>query len=224
MAVTQRRFGVRDPSHCLRIEGRVAAALVAKELTMTFFTENGLAIAVIGGLATTLTLVFFMARRTGGSLGALAAAVAATIVLLAIEWFVQTDREQVAAAVHDIYAAVDRNDVEGVLALVDPSAAQIRADVQALMPSVKVESAGSGRNIEVKLEESTTPMTAMSSSRAFLNGIHVSSGQPVPYVNQRVDMEWAKSGDRWLLKGYTAYFDGKPIDAVNSARTNRPVP
>jgi hypothetical protein len=110
---------------------------------MTFFVENGLAIAVAGGLAITLTLVFFMARRTGGSLSALAAAVAATIVLLAIERFVQTDREQVASAVHNIYAAIDQNDVNGVLTLVDPSATQIRADVQALMPMVKVESAGS---------------------------------------------------------------------------------
>jgi hypothetical protein len=193
---------------------------------MTFFMENGLAIAVIGGLATTLTLVFFMARRTGGSLSALAAVVAATIVLLAIERFVQTDQEQVVSAVHNIYAAVDQNDVEGVLALIDatPSEAQLRDQVKALMPMVKVESAGSGRNVEVTLNESATPMTATTSSRAFLNGTHVQTGHPFPYVNQRVDMQWVKNGDQWLLKGYTAYFDGKPIDAVNSARTNRPVP
>lgn len=193
---------------------------------MTFFTENGLAIAVIGGLAITLTLVFFMARRTGGSLSALAAAVAATIVLLAIERFVQTDREQVASAVHNIYAAVDQNDVDGVLALIDttPSEVQLRDQVKALMPMVKVESAGSGRNVEVTLNESATPMTATTSSRAFLNGTHVQTGHPVPYVNQRVDMEWAKNGDQWLMKGYTAYFDGKPIDAPSSARANRPVP
>lgn len=191
---------------------------------MTFFTENGLGIAVIGGLAITLTLVFFMARRTGASLGAFAAAVGATIGLLAIEWFVQTDREQVASAVHGIYAAVDQNDVDGVLSHVWLGAEGIRSDVKALMPLVKVESAGSGRNIEVTLNETADPMTATSTSRAFLNGTHVQSGHPVPYVNQRVDLEWIKIGGKWLLNGYTAYFDGKPIDAVNSARTNRAVP
>lgn len=191
---------------------------------MTFFTENGLGIAVIGGLATTLTLVFFMTRRSGESLGAFAAAVAATIGLLAIEWFVQTDREQVAAAVHGIYGAIDQNDVTAVLSHVDPNATSIRSDVQTLMPMVKVESAGSGRNIEVTLDESASPMTATSTSRAFLNGTHVQSGHPVPYVNQRVDLQWVKDGDEWLLTGYTAYYDGKPIDAVNSARTNRAVP
>jgi hypothetical protein len=191
---------------------------------MTFFIENGLAIAVVGGLAITLTLVFFMARRTGGSLSALAAAVAATIMLLAIERFVQTDQEQVVSAVHNIYAAVDQNDVDGVLALIWLGAENVRSDVQALMPSVKVENAGSGRDVEVTLNETADPMTATSTSRAFLNGTHVQSGHPVPYINQRVDLEWIKIGDQWLLNGYTAYFDGKPIDAVNSARTNRPVP
>ena len=191
---------------------------------MTFFIENGLAIAVIGGLATTLTLVFFMARRTGGSLSALAAAVAATIVLLAIERFVQTDREQAASAVHGLYAAVEQNDVDGVLALIDPSATKIRADAQTLMPEFKVENAGSGRNIEVTLDESANPMTATSTSRAFLTGTHVRLGRLPPYVNQRVDFEWVKSGDKWLLNGYTTYFDGKPIDASASVRANRPIP
>lgn len=191
---------------------------------MTFFTENGLGIAVIGGLAITLTLVFFMARRTGASLGAFAAAVGATIGLLAIEWFVQTDREQVASAVHGIYAAVHQNNVDGVLALIDPNATQMRADVQALMPSIKVESAGSGRNVEVTLDESANPMTATSTSRAFLNGTHVPTGHPVPYVNQRVDLEWVKKDGKWLLNGYTPYYDGKPIDAPASARANRAVP
>ena len=191
---------------------------------MTFFTENGLGIVVIGGLAITLTLVFFMARRTGGSLSALAAAVAATIVLLTIEWFVQTDQEQVASAVHHLYAAVEQNDVDGVLELIDPNATQVRTQAQTLMPEFQVENAGSGRNIEVTLDESANPMTATSTSRAFLTGTHAQLGRLPPYVNQRVDFDWVKSGDKWLLTGYTTYFDGKPIDAAASVRANRPVP
>ena len=110
------------------------------------------------------------------------------------------------------------------MALIDPNATQLRADVQALMPSIKVESAGSGRNIEVTLDESANPMTATSTSRAFINGTHVPTGHPVPYVNQRVDLEWVKKDGKWLLNGYTPYYDGKPIDAPASARANRAVP
>ena len=117
---------------------------------MTFFMENGLAIAVIGGLATTLALVFFMARRTGGSLSAL--------------WRRPSRRRSCCWRLNGSFRPIgsrsprrcttstprsSQNDVDGVLALIDPNATQMRADVQALMPSVKVESAGSGRNIEV---------------------------------------------------------------------------
>jgi hypothetical protein len=191
---------------------------------MSFFIENGLAIAVIGGLATTLALVFFMARRTGGSLGGLAAAVGATLVLLAIERFVESDREQVETAVEQIYGAIEENNVNGVLALVDPNATAIRSDVQTLMPLVKVEKANSSRTIEVEIDETASPLTAGSSSRAFLDGIHVPSGARIPYLNQQVDLQWVKRGDQWFLTGYTAYYDGKPIDAVSSARSNRAVP
>ena len=46
----------------------------------------------------------------------------------------------------------------------------------------------------------------------------------VAYFNQQVDIHWVKRGDRWLMDGYTAYYDGQPIDAVESAAGNRPVP
>jgi hypothetical protein len=191
---------------------------------MTFFTENGLAIAVIGGLAMTLTLVFFMARRTGGSLGALAAAVGATLLLLAIEWFVQTDREQIALAAAAAYGAVEANDVNGVLAVIDPAATTMRSDVQALMPMIKVEKARSLGSTEITIDDTVNPPTATSSSKAYLDGVHGQSGGRVAYFNQQVDLHWVKRGNQWLMNDYTPYYEGKPIDAVNSARTNRAVP
>lgn len=191
---------------------------------MTFFMENGLAIAVIGGLATTLTLVFFMARRTGGSLSALAAAVGATLVLLAIEWFVQTDREQIASAAEQAYRAVEANDVNGVLAVIDPTATTMRTDVQTLMPMIKVEKARTLGTVEIAIDDTTNPPTATSSSKAYLDGVHGKSAARVAYFNQQVDLHWVKRDGQWLLDGYTAYYDGRPIDAVNSARTNRATP
>jgi hypothetical protein len=191
---------------------------------MSFFIENGLAIAVIGGLATTLALVFFMARRTGGSLGGLAAAVGATLVLLAIEWFVQSDREQIESAAERVYGAVEANDVNDVLAVIDPAATTMRSDVQTLMPLMKVEKARTLGTMKITIDDTTNPPTAVSSSKAYLDGVHGKSGARVAYFNQQVDLKWVKRGDQWLLDGYTPYYEGKPIDAVNSARTNRAVP
>jgi hypothetical protein len=57
-----------------------------------------------------------------------------------------------------------------------------------------------------------------------LQGVHGSSGTPLAYVNQRVDVTWVKRGDQWVIGGYQAFYDDRPIDAVSSARGNRAVP
>ena len=190
---------------------------------MNVLTENGLAIGIIGGVACTAALVFFLARRTGGSLAVLAGVLAATCLMLLVERVIETDREQVATAVANVYNAVKANDVAGVLALVDPAATSIRSDIQTLMPMIKVEKANTMGTVEIDVDETSTPPTAVSTSNAFLDGVHGSSGMRVAYFNQRVDLKWVKQGDRWLLDGYTAYYEGQPIDAVGSARTNRAV-
>lgn len=191
---------------------------------MSLFIENGLAIGIIGGLASTFALVFFLARRTGSSLAVLSGIVALTLVLLAVERFVESDREQVASAAEQAYGMVEANDVNGMLALVDPAAVTIRSDIQTLMPLIKVEKARPLGAVEIKVDATTNPPTAVSTSKAYLDGVHGSSAARVAYFNQQVDLKWVKQGDKWLLDGYTAYYEGKPIDAVGSARSNRAVP
>lgn len=200
---------------------------------MNVLVENGLAIGIIGAVACTAALVFFLARRTGGSLAVLAGVLAATCLLLVVEKLVETDRELVATAVDEIYAAVRSNDVPGVLALVipdraetktpDPVALRLRSDIQTLMPMIKVEKANPMGTVEIEVDAASSPPTAVSTSNAFLDGVHGSSGMRVAYFNQRVDLRWVKQGEKWLLDGYTAYYDGQPIDAVGSARSNRAV-
>jgi hypothetical protein len=142
--------------------------------------------------------------------------------LLAVERLVVTDREQVEATLDELMAAVEANDVPAALAFIDPAAVDMRADAQALMPTVKVDTARA-TSVEVELNEQATPPTATSRFRGKLLGLHPRSGTPITYVNQQIDVQWIKRDGRWLADGYTAYFDGKPIDAVGSARSNRPV-
>jgi hypothetical protein len=189
---------------------------------MTWLTENPLPIAVAGVLLAAFAAIAVSARRNLGSLVALAGVVAVTLLLLAMERLVVTDREHVEAALGDLMAAVEANDVPGALAWIDPAAATMRADAQALMPSVKIGKARA-TSVEVELNEQANPPTATSRFRGLLQGLHPQSGTPINYVNQQVDVAWVKRNGRWLADGYTAYFDGKPIDAVGSARSNRPV-
>jgi hypothetical protein len=189
---------------------------------MSVLLENPLPIAVAGGLVALVALLVFLSRRSGASLAALAAIVAITLALVGVERFVVTDREQIEAETLGMADAIEANDVAGVLDHIDPAAATIRTDVEALMPQVKW-SVANAASITVTLNEGADPPTASSRFRAFLQGIHSRSGMQVPYINQQVDMTWVNRDGRWLMDGYTAYHDGKPIDAVSSASANRPV-
>lgn len=191
---------------------------------MTTLLENPLPIAAVGGLVSLFALIVFWSRRDSASLAALAGAVLLTLGLLLVERLVVTERERVENAVADIIAAVKANDLPGVLDSIDPAAAKVRADVQQLMPEMKVNAANSVGRTDVTFDETAQPPTADARILAVLVGIHERSGAPVGYYKQRVDLHWVKRGDRWLLDDYTAYFNGQPIDAAGSAAGNRPVP
>jgi hypothetical protein len=190
---------------------------------MSVLVENPLAIAVVGGVLATLALIVFLARRSLASLLTLGGILAVTLLLILIEQWMVTDQEQVESGLASVLAAVEANDMPAVLKWIDSNAASVRADVQALMPLVKVDKARSMGDLEITVDETAEPPTAMSRFRAFLDGVHGSSGMRVAYFNQQVDAHWIKRGDRWLINDYTAYYDDQPIDAVGSARGNRPV-
>jgi hypothetical protein len=186
--------------------------------------ENPVLVGVIGGVLATLALVVFLARRTVPSLLALIGAVLLTLVGLVVERLVETERELIERSVREVLAAVEANDLAGVLAAIDPAATRVRNDAAALMPLINVEKARSLSAIEATVDSATIPPTATSRFRAFLQGIHARSGMQVGYFNQQVDVHWVRRGDRWLIEDYTAYYDNQPIDAVGSAAGNRPVP
>jgi dihydroxyacetone kinase DhaKLM complex PTS-EIIA-like component DhaM len=190
---------------------------------MSMLLENPLPIAVVGALAAVLAGIVFMARKSLGSLAALVGALVVTLALLAVERFVVTDREEVENSLLGVMAAIRANDAPGLLAFIDLGAAKVRADAESLMPQMRIEVANAA-SVETTLDPAPLPTTATSRFRAFLHGTHERSGTPIAYVNQQVDLQWAKRGDRWVITGYTAYFDGQPIDAVSSAAGNRPVP
>ncbi len=190
---------------------------------MNALLENPLTICAVGALLATVALVVFLARRSLASLVTLTGIVLLTLAALGVERYVVTDREQVQASVAAMLAAIEANDAPGVVAWIDPAAKRMRADAAALMPQIKVEKARALGKAAVRIDGSAQPPRAACTFRAFLQGVHAKSGMQVGYFNQQVDIQWVKRGERWLMDGYTAYYDGKPIDAVQSAAGNRPV-
>ena len=169
-------------------------------------------------LATFFGLVF-LARRSLLPLVGLGAVVLFTSLLLVTEMLIVTPREQVEVAIDDILDAIEANDVKGVLALVDPSATQVRTDVETLMPMVKVDDTGA---TAVKIEcEGREPTEATSTFQGRVRGVHAKSGIAVFYFD-KVELHWTRSKGVWLLDDFTAYWKGKPLNAVSSLRGSQP--
>ena len=185
--------------------------------------ENPLPILAIGALAATFAAIIFFSRRTTGSLIALAGVIVATAGLLLVERWIKTDRELVEESAEEVFAAVEANDLPAVLVWVDPAAKEIVADANNLMPTVQVEKARATGTMKIAIDGGASPPTATSRFKAFVSGTVRKQGMQLGYFDD-VEIDWAKLDGQWRITGYRAFYKGQPIDAVNSARGNRPVP
>ena len=189
---------------------------------METLPENPVPICAVGAVLATLCGLAVLSRRNLASLVALAVVVSVALLLLTVELLVVTERESVEAALSEIITAVGNNQVATVVALVDPSSAEVRADVEKLMPMVKVKDT-SATTIRTEIENAATPLVATTHFRGRLQGIHERTGQQLFYFDE-VEITWIRRDSGWLMQDFVAYRGGKPIDAVRSLRRNRAVP
>jgi len=182
--------------------------------------ENPVPILAMGAVLITLCGLIFLSKRTMSALVALLAVVGLTLVLLACQWLVVTDSEAVEIAQAELLQAIEDNETPAAVALIDPQAAKLRSDIELLMPMIKVSDTGSS-SVMVEVESSANPQAATSRFRGKLQGVHTRSGMQVLYFDD-VEMNWIKTGNTWLLQDFTAYFKGKPLNALESARSNSP--
>lgn len=186
---------------------------------MTLFLENPLPIWALGIVGFAIAVIIYFAKKSLGSMLAVVFVVAATAILLFIEGQVITPSEEVEQAVVDIMAAIKANDVPGVVAMINPSATKVRSDAETLMPQVKVNATGNS-SLRVELDESASPAKATSFFRGKIDGVHARTGTRAFYFD-KVEVDWQKSGDKWLVVDYRAEFRGKPISAAEGVRAIR---
>jgi hypothetical protein len=182
--------------------------------------ENPIPIYFVGAVLMLITGLTFLVRRNLKSLLWLAGMVSATVLMLAVERLVVTEREQVEANLAMLLESLRENDMSGLLALIDPAAAEVRADVEAMMPEATIKDTGATM-VHIDLEGSRDHPAATAQFLGRVDGIHKRSGQRVFYLDE-VRLRWRKRDDRWLVEDYTAMWRGRPINAVQSMRANRP--
>lgn len=188
---------------------------------MNTLLENPLPIAAVGAMLATLFGLIFLSRRSLLSLVGLGAVVLFTSLLLITEQLIVTPREEIEAAIGGMLDAIEANDVTAAVAFVDPQATELRRDVETLMPTVDVDDCGATA-IQIDVDKSASPMTATANFKGRLRGVHRSSGMTVGYFDQ-VDFAFVYRDDRWTLADFTAYWKGKPLDAVGSLRGKQPM-
>ena len=169
---------------------------------MTLLLENPLPGLVIGAVLVTLAAIVYSSLRTTWSLVALSVAVALCGGLVAIEWLIETPREQAEQVMGELLNAVEANDLAGVLANLSPTATTVAADANRLMPQFDIEKANRVGSLRITLDDPTNPHTADVECRVFVSARHRRSGAKGGDLAD-ITFHFVRSGERWLLEDYS---------------------
>lgn len=171
---------------------------------MNWLAENALPIWVGGAVALTMAVVVYLQTRTNGAMAAIGAVVAITAAILTAEWLMETPREAVERTLYELAAAVEANDVQRALTFLAPTAdARIRDDVETLMPLVTIERARIIGTPKIDVAEVSDPNSATVECRGIIVATVKQDGMNGGQED-RLTMNWVKSGDRWLVESYTS--------------------
>lgn len=165
---------------------------------MTWFTQNPwpvVALAVASAVG-----CFGLAVRTGSRwwLNGIAIGLVVGLLAVAVDWLVVTDQEAVTELVERARAAVERNDIEGVLADVDPRAEALCQWIRGAMSAAVILDAHVG---DLRIEVGPEPDAARAD---FLGNIEARdrAGQ-LPYnrLIQRFEVQLRRRDGRWWITG-----------------------
>lgn len=187
---------------------------------MTPLFENPIPIYAVSAVALTVGVLLFFNRRDLPSLVAMVTIMLFAISIIVLERLVVTDREQVGSNIESMMLAIEQNDVQGVLALVDPAAAEVRSDIETMLPMVQIRDTGVTSLQVDAVGQGDPPATTAS----FRGKVDLQFKEFRYMYFDRVELDWVKRGERWLLQGYQPYNDGKPIDARRSIQSKKFVP
>jgi hypothetical protein len=169
-----------------------------------WLAENALPIWMGGAVALTMAVVVYLQTRTNKALAGIGVVAAVTAALLAAEWFLETPREAVERTLYELAATVEANDVPGTLAFLAPTAdPRIRDDVETLMPLVAIERARIIGTPRIEVDAGDEPRRATVECRGVILATVRQSGMRGGQED-RLTIEWVRSGERWLVEGYTS--------------------
>ena len=168
---------------------------------MVIFVESPWPILFIG-IAVEAVLAFLLLQTGRGKFLIAMIGVAAFVVAgLIVEQFVVTDRKAVTQTLDAAVAAVRRNDLNGVLDCISPSAKEPRSLTRWVLGRVEVREAHIS-DLEIKVNRLTSPPTAEAKFLAVGRGRRPQGRMALPGLRPARDVQLRLEGGRWLVTGY----------------------
>lgn len=175
---------------------------------MSWLFEDPTTLIVAGLLIEALLVVALVNTRRGAIIWAMAGVLVLMGLGVLIERVVVTDREQIADTLDGVIAALESNDVEGVLRYIDPQAGGMRASVRLALSSAHVSDARV-YDLVVTVNHHAQPPTAQAEFTGRVKGRYRGeAGSSDGMLLRRFTVDFQRDGDRWLM---TAYEDRGPI-------------
>ena len=168
---------------------------------MTWLAENTLTICMIGAVALAMALFVWFQTRTNGALYGVLGVILLTAVLALTSWLIETPREAVERSLYELAATVEANDVKGALSYLAPKVdAELRTDVETLMPLVKIERARVIGTPDIVMEGGNA---ATVKCRGVVLAVNKKDGMKGGAEDHLV-LKWILRDNRWLVESYTS--------------------
>ena len=164
-------------------------------------TESSLTILVIGGLSIAIIIGGWLNTGRKELIYALLGACLLFGGLVLVERLVVTERERVKATLYGLAAAIERDDVDTVLAAFHPDAQRERQQLQLAMKHFRARRINIKSNLEIEVFGGDSPTQA----RAEFNAVAIGGDRDdvLPQkLPQFVIVDFYKDGDVWRVETY----------------------
>ncbi len=165
-----------------------------------FLFESPVTLGVTGAA---LVLAAAIVWIKGGSAAALYATLALfllTILLLILNVRIETDREQVQSVIGNVAAAVERNDLDGVLKYVHSSRSPALNRARGELPNYKFTEARITGIKKIEVTPETNPPSAIAEFNVAVS--LTAHSQPYDGIRRFVRCHFLRDGDRWFVSDY----------------------
>jgi hypothetical protein len=169
---------------------------------MTWLVESPWPAVTLGVVLEVALAIVLVRTGRGAVLIAMGLVLLLTAGMVALEWTVVTETEQIEGLLHAAATALEANDPPRVLALFSPDSPR-RAEIESVLGRYTVRDVHIGRVLEIVTNRLTNPPSARAYFVGRVSG--TDSRGTVPYQNmiQRFRVTLHRDGERWLIHDYT---------------------